>query len=279
MTVGASVLIGWVMSMPAPAAERPTAVMQIARQPSEPVVVGDSLGEAEREIDDYYAKLDPSGVDFVTEPEVPQQVSEGDVLVVEEPDLPEIMVYDQLVVTLVVGSEVPDLRASTAAEADELLRARGLVMVPASAESEADWRIDGQSPGPGSLLPFGEAVEVRFAGVADSTEVSPESPGPTSGRGPGTAAVGGDESGGGDLWPWVVGGLAVIALAVIALAVVSAFRALRGRRATTRGIRIDPHPDLEPTVALHRLGDALDVSLRIEPHPDPGRQTMEEVTR
>jgi beta-lactam-binding protein with PASTA domain len=142
---------------------------------------------------------------------------------------------------------VPDVRGLAPDAAADMLGSRSLKLRAEPSDTSAV--LGGavrQAPQAGKRVPSGTVVEVWFEVV---------------------------QGGGSMWWPWLAGVLAVAALGLVVA------RALRARKASLRRVRLDPRPDRQPTVVVGATGEEPDLSLRVEPHADRGRQDVEEVPR
>ncbi len=155
------------------------------------------------------------------------------------------------VVRLALGAQVPDLIGMTPQTATEALAARGLRLPRSTAAVDPSFVVTSQQVPAGSIVDFGFSVPVTFA--------APET-------GPSTVVIASAVA------------LGVLLLALAAFAIRSVRRRnRRGRPQVATAVLLHSYPG--QTVGPDLVERAESVSVRLEPHVDPGTVTLEEVPR
>jgi len=157
------------------------------------------------------------------------------------------------VASLLHGVFVPNLVGLDTREAETRVHARGLTLAITWTGSGTErGSIVSQVPHAGRRVPPGTQIRV----TAQRTPAAV-----TAGR----------------RWPPAAVAAAVLAALLAATAAITVGR-LRPRRWVRRHIRVEPHVDPTPELTEHRIGDSVDLAIRLVPHGDRGVQTLEEVT-
>jgi hypothetical protein len=170
---------------------------------------------------------------------------------------------------LTLGSAVPEVRTLPLSLATEVLHSHGLAPETNPAQAEPNWTVSRQRPEPGQLVPFGTPVSLFLDAPVIATNAAPTAS-PTAndrGRGFRDRPV---------VVATVVGGSAGLFVLILGVGL-GLRRAARRRRleAGSPNISVQGHPGqvIGPQVA--EAGPSL--SIRIEPHSDPGTVSLEEV--
>jgi hypothetical protein len=175
-------------------------------------------------------------------------------VVSQEPEPGEVVAAGSLVevrlAALGLLVAVPDLTDADVDTAGQRLAAAGLTLEATIEGDPAEARVVSQSPSAGTLVEPGTLVVVRLAAVVVPTD---------------------------DGLPWQELGVVLLAMALVAGLLWRPVRQVRERRWVRRHITCRGDAGVASPPFAERPDDDVCTAVRLELHPDPGRQELEEV--
>jgi hypothetical protein len=256
----------------AAAAQAATAGLADRRAPDPPDIVGYTVPEAEKALLAWNPNV---SIDYVPSlKELPAGFTVDTVLVASShlASAADLTAHNPRVVVN-LGTKVPDLNGMTTVDAEKALAAVDMQSAAGRLRLAPDWVVVGQRPAAGRVAPFGSLVtllETAPPGAVTTPSglpaippiVAPPPPAPRLSLVAVSAIAGGS--------------LLLLILAVLALA--SLARASRRRRRAAPAERVEvygfPGQVVGPCLTVLSPGGTSpvdrSVSVRLEPHPDPG---------
>lgn len=174
-------------------------------------------------------------------------------------------------VEVILGTYVPDLRDLTRAQAVEALRTRGLRLAAEPAQAPDSWVVSAQRPAPGTLVEFRPPVTVALRAPVTPSATPAVTPAATPGPDP--------DPGGGLFTPELVlavGGSGLGLGLLILVAALSLRRAGLRRAAPPPANNVEVRGYAGQVVGPELSEGGVSLSVRLEPHHDPGTLTLEE---